>query len=52
VAGRLLSYLVFKSSFIIDQCPLNMDIPVPKTEALQMGPKNQIAVSQEWLLQL
>jgi hypothetical protein len=44
------SYLVFKSSSIIDQCSVNMDIPSPKIEDLHMGLKNQIAVSQAWLL--
>lgn len=38
------SYSVFKSLSIIDQCPVNMDILTPKIEALQMNPKNQIAV--------
>jgi hypothetical protein len=44
------SYLVFKSLSIIDHCPVNVDILAPKIEALQMGPKNKIAISQAWLL--
>jgi hypothetical protein len=34
-----LSHLVSKSLFITGQCPVNMNILTPKTEALQMNKK-------------
>jgi hypothetical protein len=37
------SYSVFKSLSLTGQCLVNMDIPAPKTEALQMSPKTQIS---------
>jgi hypothetical protein len=37
----LYSYLIFRSSFIIDHCPVNMNILTPKTGALLMCPKTK-----------
>jgi hypothetical protein len=36
-------YSVFKSFSVIGQCPVNMNILVPKIESLQMGPRNKMA---------
>jgi hypothetical protein len=41
--GRLdgfYSYSVFKSLFIIGQCPVNMNNPAPKTRDPSDGPQN------------
>jgi hypothetical protein len=38
---RIYSYLLLKILFILGQCPVNLDIPTPKTRAHQKGPKSQ-----------
>jgi hypothetical protein len=38
---RFCSYSVFKSLFFMGQCPMNLNIPMPKLRALKMGPKTQ-----------
>jgi hypothetical protein len=34
-------YLVFKSLPFLGQCPVNLNIPAPKSGTLQIGPKMQ-----------
>jgi hypothetical protein len=41
---RFSSYLVFKALSIICPCPVNMNIPTPKIEALQTDPKHKLAM--------
>jgi hypothetical protein len=35
------SYSVCKVLFILHQCPVNLNMPAPKTGALQISPKTQ-----------
>jgi hypothetical protein len=34
-------YSLLKILFILSQCPVNLDIPTPKTSTHQMSPKSQ-----------
>lgn len=40
--NRFYLYLVFKSLFVINQCPVNMNILVPKVGTLCVGSKNKM----------
>jgi hypothetical protein len=41
---KFYSYLVFKSLFVIERCPVSMNIPGTKLGALQMGFKTQTVI--------
>jgi hypothetical protein len=46
---ELYVYSVFKSSFVIGRCLVNMYILAPKIDVYQMGPKNKMAIFSKWL---